>query len=149
MVDDLAFASEPLPQEDADVLEERRRIVAAQPQAVAARRSSAADSDVIRIVGLRQEYPAAWEPTGKKVALKNLCLGVEQSSCLGLLGHNGAGKSTIFNMLSCGLTPTRGDAYIQGDCFVLAVVRSNIVYRSQHRGRIRHGAAADWRVSSI
>lgn len=111
--DVLQFASEQLPNEDEDVAEERKRVVLSCQMRSA---GHADDDDSIKIVGLRQEYPAPWEPSGMKVAVQSLCLGVQPSSCLGLLGHNGAGKSTTFTMLSCELTPTKGDAYILGAC---------------------------------
>ena len=49
-----------------------------------------------------------------KVAVKSLSVGIEKRECFGLLGHNGAGKSTAINML-CGLyEPTAGDAVVLG-----------------------------------
>jgi len=83
---DLEFAAQPLPNEDDDVREERRRVVAAS--SAAERRQSSVEDDVVRVVGLRQEFAAPWEQSGKKVAVQNLCLGVQASTCLGFLGHN-------------------------------------------------------------
>ena len=34
--------------------------------------------------------------------------------CFGLLGVNGAGKTTIFKMLTGEVAPSVGDAYVQG-----------------------------------
>jgi len=45
-------------------------------------------------------------------ALQNLCLCVEPDTVMCLLGHNGAGKTTAFNLLSALHTPTSGDAFI-------------------------------------
>ncbi|KAI3379412.1 hypothetical protein SNEBB_010475 [Seison nebaliae] len=39
---------------------------------------------------------------------------VNYGSCFGLLGVNGAGKTTTFEMLTCDLSPTNGNAYIDG-----------------------------------
>jgi ABC-type multidrug transport system ATPase subunit len=49
---------------------------------------------------------------GGFIAVKSISLGINKRECFGLLGHNGAGKSTTLNML-CGLfEPTSGDARI-------------------------------------
>ena len=49
-----------------------------------------------------------------KVALAGLTIGVKPRECLGMLGHNGAGKTTAISML-CGLfAPTGGDARVLG-----------------------------------
>ena len=39
--------------------------------------------------------------------------------CFGLLGVNGAGKTTTFKMLTGDLTPTAGDAYLNGYRYVI------------------------------
>jgi ABC-type multidrug transport system ATPase subunit len=70
----------------------------------------------LRVINLRKEYRASmFRKTKKdKVAVKSLCIGLEESKCLALLGQNGAGKSTSMNILS-GLTPsTSGDALVYG-----------------------------------
>eukprot|EP01102_Stenamoeba_stenopodia_P000164 TRINITY_DN1012_c0_g1_i2.p1 TRINITY_DN1012_c0_g1~~TRINITY_DN1012_c0_g1_i2.p1 ORF type:complete len:812 (-),score=158.73 TRINITY_DN1012_c0_g1_i2:99-2534(-) len=45
-------------------------------------------------------------------ALQNLCLCVEPDTVMCLLGHNGAGKTTAFNLLSALYSPTSGDAFV-------------------------------------
>jgi len=54
---------------------------------------------------------------GKKsnsvIQLDELTFGVRPAECFGLLGVNGAGKSTTFSLLSGDLSPTCGDAFIQ------------------------------------
>ena len=47
-------------------------------------------------------------------AVSDLSMKVENNSLLALLGHNGAGKSTTFNILTGNFPPTRGDATIFG-----------------------------------
>eukprot|EP00850_Spirogloea_muscicola_P017011 SM000142S00525 [mRNA] locus=s142:89468:101029:- [translate_table: standard] len=62
----------------------------------------------VQIRGLRKVYP------GAKVAVDRLDLDVYENEITGLLGHNGAGKSTTISMLTGLLRPTSGDAQILG-----------------------------------
>lgn len=87
-------------QEDADVTAERQRLL---------RDESA--SDLVRVTGLRKEYPA---PGGIKIAVKNVTLGIPRSECFGLLGMNGAGKSTTLGALSGDIQPTQGEIWLNG-----------------------------------
>ena len=50
----------------------------------------------------------------EKTAVKGLNLTVHQGELYGLLGVNGAGKSTTIKMLSCLTQPTSGDAQVMG-----------------------------------
>jgi ABC-2 type transport system ATP-binding protein len=52
---------------------------------------------------------------GEKVAVDRLSLSVEQGTFLGLLGRNGAGKSTTLKMLTGLLRPTTGRVRILGE----------------------------------
>ena len=54
----------------------------------------------------------------EKYAVKNLELAVSQGELYGLLGVNGAGKSTTIKMLSCLLPPTAGDCLLNGHSIV-------------------------------
>lgn len=47
-------------------------------------------------------------------AVKGLCLNVEAGQIIGLLGMNGAGKSTTLRMLSTVINPTSGEALLGG-----------------------------------
>lgn len=49
-----------------------------------------------------------------KTAVKGLDLTVHQGELYGLLGVNGAGKSTTIKMLSCLTQPTSGEAWVMG-----------------------------------
>ena len=60
---------------------------------------------------LRREFDTA---TGLKVAVEDLNLDMYRGQITALLGHNGAGKSTTFNMLTGMLPPTAGDAVVDG-----------------------------------
>lgn len=51
---------------------------------------------------------------GNKRAVENLSFTIKDGEIVGLLGLNGAGKSTILKVLGCFLVPSRGDARIGG-----------------------------------
>lgn len=51
---------------------------------------------------------------GSKVAVDNVSFQIEHGEIVGLLGHNGAGKTTIMKMLTGYLEPTSGQASING-----------------------------------
>ncbi len=51
---------------------------------------------------------------GKRMAVEDLDLHVPAGEIFGLLGHNGAGKSTTIGMMLGQVWPTRGEVYICG-----------------------------------
>ncbi|MER1999735.1 MAG: ABC transporter ATP-binding protein [Lysinibacillus sp.] len=58
------------------------------------------------------EFKSLTKKYGEVNALQNLTLTIQDGTVLGLVGSNGAGKSTTFSILSTLLAPTSGDAYI-------------------------------------
>ncbi|KAF4322733.1 hypothetical protein G195_003489 [Phytophthora kernoviae 00238/432] len=50
--------------------------------------------------------------SGQVVALDDVSFSVEKSDCVALLGVNGSGKSTMFEILTAGTAPTSGKALI-------------------------------------
>ncbi|KAL8004892.1 putative Cell wall protein YJL171C/Tos1 [Plasmopara halstedii] len=60
--------------------------------------------------------------SGQVVALDNVSFSVEKRDCVALLGVNGSGKSTMFEILTAGIAPTSGRALIDG-CDVTAQPR--------------------------
>lgn len=87
-------------QEDDDVARERLRIEAGMVD------------DTLKTVKLRKEYRSVY---GTNVAVQNLSFGVQAGRCFGLLGVNGAGKSTTFKMLTTEIIPTAGKIILKGN----------------------------------
>ncbi|XP_043253492.1 retinal-specific phospholipid-transporting ATPase ABCA4 isoform X1 [Colletes gigas] len=87
-------------QEDDDVSKERMRV------------EGAMSDDVLQTVKLRKEYRSVY---GTNVAVQNLSIGVQAGKCFGLLGTNGAGKSTTFRMLTTEIIPTAGRIILKGE----------------------------------
>jgi ABC-type polysaccharide/polyol phosphate transport system ATPase subunit len=57
-------------------------------------------------------------------AIRDVSFEVERGESLGIIGHNGAGKSTILKLLSNITTPTRGEIQINGSLSALIEVGS-------------------------
>lgn len=66
---------------------------------------------MIEIKGLTKKY-------GSFTALDNLDLSLDEGVVFGFVGANGAGKSTTFSILATLLSPTSGDAFINGKSVV-------------------------------
>ncbi|KAG5510484.1 hypothetical protein GH5_06684 [Leishmania sp. Ghana 2012 LV757] len=89
------------------------------------------DDDAVTLDGLRKEYRRG----GKKfVAVNNLYWGMREGEISVLLGHNGAGKTTVLNMMTGMVEPDEGDCYIYGSSVrtQLSQVRRQIGYCPQH-----------------
>lgn len=90
---------------DADVARERDIV-----------RSGAAKQDEATVL-LLDDLCKVYPPRGSqisKVAVDHLSIAVKRGTCFGLLGINGAGKSTTMAMLTGHVTPTSGDAFVNG-----------------------------------
>ena len=73
-------------------------------------------------------------PTTKEAAIKNVNILVDGGSTAALVGHSGAGKSTIINLLPRFYDPGRGKIYIDGQNIrdiTLSSLRKNISLVSQ------------------
>uniref|UniRef100_A0A3Q3RRK1 P-type phospholipid transporter n=1 Tax=Mastacembelus armatus TaxID=205130 RepID=A0A3Q3RRK1_9TELE len=86
----------PLGPEDEDVARERERV-----------KSGKAQSDILTMIDLSKVYKA-----GRKPAVDRLCLGIPRGDCFGLLGVNGAGKTSTFRMLTGDTAVTYGEAFL-------------------------------------
>lgn len=62
---------------------------------------------MIRISNLHKSF-------GKRPALEGVSFEVQRGEIFGLLGHNGAGKSTTFGILLGQVYPNQGEAFIDG-----------------------------------
>nr|KAF6347650.1 ATP binding cassette subfamily A member 7 [Myotis myotis] len=88
----------PLGKEDEDVARERERVV-----------EGATQGDVLVLRDLTKVYP--WQ---KIPAVDRLCLGIPPGECFGLLGVNGAGKTSTFRMVTGDILPSSGEVILAG-----------------------------------
>uniref|UniRef100_A0A8C6ACH6 ABC transporter domain-containing protein n=1 Tax=Marmota marmota marmota TaxID=9994 RepID=A0A8C6ACH6_MARMA len=67
------------------------------------------------------------------LAVKNISLKVQRQECFGLLGYNGAGKTSTFQILTGEQSPTSGDVFIDGFSITKNIlkVKSRIGYCPQ------------------
>ncbi len=65
-------------------------------------------------VGILNRVAKLWRPSGEFWALRDVSFGVAPGEALGIIGHNGAGKSTALKLLSNITTPTKGEIRIRG-----------------------------------
>ncbi|XP_054835573.1 phospholipid-transporting ATPase ABCA7 [Eublepharis macularius] len=107
----------PLGEEDEDVAKERKRILSGKHR-----------GDILVLQDLTKVYRM-----NKKPAVDRLCMGIPPGECFGLLGVNGAGKTSTFKMLTGDSEVTTGEAFLKG-CSVLSDLQSvhqNIGYCPQ------------------
>ncbi|XP_044938698.1 ATP-binding cassette sub-family A member 2 isoform X1 [Mustela putorius furo] len=88
-------------EDDVDVASERQRVLRGD-----------ADNDMVKIENLTKVYKS--RKTGRILAVDRLCLGVRPGECFGLLGVNGAGKTSTFKMLTGDESTTGGEAFVNG-----------------------------------
>ena len=62
---------------------------------------------IIKVENLSHKYSIQW-------AIKNIDFQITEYGIYGLLGSNGAGKSTIMNIICGVLNQTNGDVFIKG-----------------------------------
>ncbi|KAM9583970.1 phospholipid-transporting ATPase ABCA3-like [Trichechus inunguis] len=106
--------------EDEDVEEERKRILEL-PQ------------ELLNTVVLIKELIKIYFKCPAILAVKNISLRIRKGECFGLLGVNGAGKTSIFKMLTGERTATSGDMFIEGFSIThnILKVKSRIGYCPQ------------------
>ncbi|XP_015999133.2 ATP-binding cassette sub-family A member 10 isoform X2 [Rousettus aegyptiacus] len=99
-------------EEDDDVQTEREKTANALTSA------NSGEKPVIMASCLHKEYngkkKSCFSKRKKKIALRNVSFCVNKGEVLGLLGHNGAGKSTSIKMITGDSKPTAGVVVLQG-----------------------------------
>jgi lipopolysaccharide transport system ATP-binding protein len=73
---------------------------------------------------LARKVRRLWRNSEEFWALRNVSFDVERGEALGIIGHNGAGKSTILKLLYNITTPTRGEITIRGRLSALIEIAS-------------------------
>uniref|UniRef100_A0A8D2MI87 ATP binding cassette subfamily A member 1 n=1 Tax=Zonotrichia albicollis TaxID=44394 RepID=A0A8D2MI87_ZONAL len=108
----------PVNDEDEDVTRERQRII-----------SGGGQSDILEI----KELTKVTELLNSKPAVDRICVGIPPGECFGLLGVNGAGKSSTFKMLTGDTDVTGGEAFLKGNSILSNIqeVHQNMGYCPQ------------------
>src|SRR3954469_21407875 len=75
------------------------------------------NSFVQKLKSLRGQYSDFW-------AVRDVCFQVKRGEALGIIGHNGAGKSTMLKLLASITSPTAGEITINGRLSALIEVGS-------------------------
>nr|QNH67855.1 ATP-binding cassette transporter subfamily A member 1-like protein X1 [Brachionus rotundiformis] len=71
------------------------------------------NEDYVRLVNLTKIYKKWKKYRFKKhTAVKDLCIGLNKGECFGLIGVNGAGKTTSFKMITGEIPISGGDVYV-------------------------------------
>ncbi|XP_059408851.1 phospholipid-transporting ATPase ABCA1a isoform X1 [Carassius carassius] len=104
-------------EEDEDVARERQRIL-----------SGGGHTDILELKQLTKVYKRKQKP-----AVDRLCVGIPPGECFGLLGVNGAGKTSTFKMLTGDSVVTSGEAYLAGKSVLTEIgeVHQNMGYCPQ------------------
>ena len=73
------------------------------------------------IQDLYKDYSRTCTMTGKELTVNDITMAVPAGACFGLFGVNGAGKTTVFQILAGNLVATSGSAHLDGyDVIALA-----------------------------
>eukprot|EP01031_Cornospumella_fuschlensis_P030350 gene30350-36672_t len=100
---DATFDSGVLDGLDDDVLAERESVLSSQP-----------NSAPLYLRRLRKVFPPKARGRSAVVAVEDLAMGVKKGEIFGLLGANGAGKTTALSVLTRLVVPTAGEAWVAG-----------------------------------
>ncbi|MEK6283781.1 MAG: ABC transporter ATP-binding protein [Acidobacteriota bacterium] len=82
------------------------------------------DTDEERISPLLRKINSLRRPRHEFYAVRDVSFEIERGEALGIIGHNGAGKSTILKLLSNITTPTSGEIRVNGRLAALIEVGS-------------------------
>ena len=64
----------------------------------------------------------------KRQILDDISLKIQEGEICGILGPNGVGKSTIFNIINGLVDPTYGKVFINGIDCIFSSIRKNLAY---------------------
>ena len=99
---------------------------------------------------MRKRWYRAFAKKSEMWALNDVSFEVKQGEALGIVGHNGAGKTTILKLLSSITAPTRGQITIRGRLAALIEVGSGFHPELTGRENVYlHGAMLGMRRSEI
>ena len=84
-------------------------------------------------LGLLAQLAALRKGSARERALRNVSFEVQPGEAVGIVGHNGAGKSTILKLLSGITVPTSGEISIRGR--VAALVEVSAGFHPELTGR--------------
>lgn len=94
--------------------------------------------------------PAFLQPLPEMWALRDVSFQVKEGEALGIVGHNGAGKTTILKILSSITTPSAGEITVRGRLAALVEVSSGFHPELSGRENIYlHGAMLGMKRSEI
>uniref|UniRef100_A0A3B4FC81 ATP-binding cassette sub-family A member 2 n=1 Tax=Pundamilia nyererei TaxID=303518 RepID=A0A3B4FC81_9CICH len=124
-------SSKPIDDDDVDVACERQRVLRGD-----------ADNDMLKIKNLTKVYKS--RKMGRILAVDRLCLGVRPGECFGLLGVNGAGKTSTFKMLTGDECTTGGEAFINRNRLVGCLVKPYLQHQDASFTRLRPLPHLQW-----
>ncbi|XP_037056528.1 ATP-binding cassette sub-family A member 17-like isoform X4 [Peromyscus leucopus] len=91
-------------------------------------------ADQMKAIEIQHLYKVFYRGRRKCIAVKDLSVNLYKGQITVLLGHNGAGKTTVCSILTGLISPSKGQAYVLG-CEVskdLAQVRKSLGWCPQH-----------------
>ncbi|XP_052051225.1 ATP-binding cassette sub-family A member 17 [Apodemus sylvaticus] len=90
--------------------------------------------DHINTVEIQHLYKVFYTGRSKRTAIKDLSMNLYKGQITVLLGHNGAGKTTVCSVLTGLITPSKGHAYVHG-CEIskeMVKIRKSLGWCPQH-----------------
>jgi len=111
--------------EDADVAAERQRVEG----------GNTSGTDILTVKNLSKQYRGMCS-SSSPIVVKNLSFGLTKGECFGLLGVNGAGKTSTFRMLTKATNMSAGQISVNGKDVRrnFGAVRQDLGYCPQYNG---------------
>ena len=94
----------------------KRSLVVSRDAMSTPQRMDTAGDETVILDNLTKVYCGMSTMCQPRMAVDCATVGIRQNECFGLLGVNGAGKTSIFKMLVGEVLVTDGMAYINGHC---------------------------------